>query len=66
MLDHMVILLFVFVCRLSIYLFILAYNCFAMLCWFPLDIEVKQLCVYTHPLPPEPPSHPSRSSQSTG
>ena len=28
------------------------YNCFAMLCWFPLSNKLNQLCVYTHPLPP--------------
>ena len=49
--------IFSFACRL-IYLFILAYNCFAMLSWLLLCIKVKQLCVYTYPplqsLPPPP------------
>ena len=41
------------------------YNCFTMLCWFLLCNHVYQLNVYMPPLPLEPPSHTSRSSQST-
>ena len=40
-------------------------NCFTMLHWCLLHNEVNQLYVYTYLLPLHPPSHSSRSSQST-
>ena len=43
----------------------LEYNCFKMLCQFLLYNKANQLYGYICPLPPESPSHPSRSSQST-
>ena len=45
--------------------FYLEYNCFTMLCSFLLYNIVNQLYIYIHPLPLKPPSHPSKSSQST-
>ena len=41
------------------------YSCFTVVCWFLLYNNLNQLCVYMCPLPLQPPSHPSRSSQST-
>ena len=38
--------------------FLLAYNCFTMLCQFLLYKEVNQLYIYIYPLPLGPPSHP--------
>ena len=31
-------------------------NCFIILCWFLPFINMNQSLVYTHPLPPQPPS----------
>ena len=47
------------------FFFYLEDNCFTMLCWFLPFNNVSQPQVYTCPLPLEPPSHPSRLSQST-
>ena len=40
-----------------IYLFLLEYNCFTMLCYFLLYNNMNQLYKYRCPLPLEPPSH---------
>ena len=32
-------------------------NCFTILCWFPLYINMNQPQVYVYPLPPESPAH---------
>ena len=56
-------LLFKSIPILSLFFFLLEYNCFTMLCQFLLYNNVNQLHVYIYPLPPLPASYPSRSSQ---
>ena len=58
---------------ISCFFFWLEDNCFTRLCWFPIQQHESALNIlHIHPLPPEspckplPPSHHSRSSQSTG
>ena len=47
------------------FLSLLNYSCLTMLCQFLLYNDVNQLYVYMYPLLPNPPAHPSRSSQNT-
>ena len=42
-------------------IFLLQYNCFTLLCYFPLYSEVYQPYAYMYSLPVRPPSHPSLS-----
>ena len=60
----MYVCVFYFVCKLITFLnffkmnlFLLAYNCFTVLCWFLLDNKVNHLCLYIYPLLPIP--HPT-------